>query len=75
MIQSFANLTGRVENPAFAMQGIIAIKELGILGKQFGAAPKIIELLNGVKRQRVAKSDNSCFLAIDEAITQINNAK
>ena len=75
MIQNFANLTGRVENPALAMQGIISMKELGILGKQFGAAPKIIELLNGVKRQRVAKRDNISVLTIDEAITQINNAK
>ncbi|MCA6438512.1 MAG: M1 family aminopeptidase [Sediminibacterium sp.] len=75
MIESFASLTGRVENPAFAKQGITAIKELGIQGKQFGISDKIIELLKEIKKRKVALNDDSSALSVDEAIAQINDTK
>jgi aminopeptidase N len=75
MIENFANLTGRVQNPVFALQGIKAIKELGIQGKQFGVADKIIELLKEVRKQREALNDNSSASSVDEAIAKINDTK
>jgi len=75
IVQQFANLTGQVENPQFAMEGIAAIKDLGILGKQYGIAPRIVELLNEIKRRRMLLNDNESFKKIEEAIAEINNAK
>ncbi len=71
IIESFASLTGRVENPVFAKRGITAIKELGILGKQFGVSGKVIELLKEVKKRRTALNDDTSARLVDEAIGQI----
>lgn len=75
MIENFANLTGRVQNPVFALQGIKAIEELGIQGKQFGVADKIIDLLKKVRNQREALNDNSSASSVDEAIAKIITTK
>ncbi|MVT12073.1 hypothetical protein [Chitinophaga tropicalis] len=75
IVQQLATLTGRVENPQFAIQGIVAIKELGILGKQYGIAPQIIELLKEIKKKRMLFNDNVSVKNVDEAISEINNAR
>lgn len=75
IVQQFATLTGRVENPQFVIQGIVAIKELGILGKQYGVAPIIVELLKEIKKKRILLNDNDSAKNIDEAINEINNAR
>jgi aminopeptidase N len=75
IIQNFSGLAGRVEDHDFAIQGINAIKELAVKYKQFGIAPKIIELLNDIKNQRIKLGDTVSATDIDEAITQINDTK
>jgi aminopeptidase N len=75
IIQNFAELTGRVENHDFASQDISAIKELAVKYKHFGIAPKIIELLNEIKTQRIKLGDTVAASDIDEVITQINDTK
>ncbi len=75
MKENFANLVGRVENPAFAIQGITALKELGILAKQYRVAHLVIDLLKEVKRQRINLHDKTSSLLIDEALKQIDKAK
>jgi len=74
IIQDFARLTGRIENPDFAMQGITAIKELGIKGKKYGLSEKIIELLIGIKTQRIKLNDGTALFA-EQSILQINDPK
>ena len=71
IIQQFARLTGQVESAEFAIQGIVAIQNLGILAKQYGLAPKYIELLNEIKRMRLLLNDPTSVQQVNEAIIEI----
>jgi hypothetical protein len=71
IIQQFARLTGQVENVEFAMKGIVAIKELGIIAKQYGLGPRYIELLNEIKKNRILLNDKASAQKADEAIFEI----
>jgi len=74
IIQDFARLTGRIENPDFAKQGITALKELGIQGKKYGLSEKIIDLLIRIKTQRIKLNDGTALFA-EQSISQINDLK
>jgi len=75
VIRSFAAMTGRVEKPEYAQQGITVLKALGIRVKRFGLAPVMIGFLTTIKSERIKLNDNASAIAIDDAIKQINDAK
>ena len=70
--RQFADLISRVQNPAYAQQGIHSIKDLVIGERKFGIAPRIINILNQIKVQRGKLNDETTIKIIDEAITDIN---
>jgi aminopeptidase N len=75
MLRDFGAMTGHVEKPEYAQQGIVAIKEFGIKYKQFGVAPGIIGMLNDIKAKRAKLNDTASAQAADDAVKAINEAK
>ncbi|ASU36331.1 M1 family aminopeptidase [Mucilaginibacter xinganensis] len=75
LTRSFAAMTGRVEKPEFAQQGINAIKDLGVKYKQFGIGPFITGLLTDIKTARTKLNDAASATAADDAIKAVNDAK
>ncbi len=74
-VRSMAAMTGRVDKPEYAQQGIGAIKDLGIKYKQFGVGPFVTGLLTDIKAARTKLNDNASATAADEAIKAVNDAK
>jgi aminopeptidase N len=72
IIRQFADLVGRVNNDSLAREGITEIKELGLLGKQYGIIPELIEILTEVKIKRLQLNDQLSAGAIDRAINDLN---
>jgi len=75
LTRSFAAMTGRVDKPEYAQQGISALKDLGIKYKQFGVGPFVTSLLTTIKGQREKMNDAASAKAADEAIKAVNDAK
>ncbi|BAU51990.1 M1 family metallopeptidase [Mucilaginibacter gotjawali] len=75
MARNFAAMTGHVDNPTYAQQGIAAFKDLGIKYKKFGVAPFVTGLLADIKAQRVKLKDDASAKAADDATQAINDAK
>lgn len=73
--EKFADITGRVNNPLYAQQGIEAIKKLTVQYKKYGIAPRIIPMLTKIKEKRLSLQDQASADAVDKAITAINDAK
>jgi len=72
---NYAAMTGRIDKPEYAQQGINTLKGLGIKFKQFGFAPVVIGMLTDIKTQRIKLNDDASAKVVDEAIKQINDAK
>jgi aminopeptidase N len=70
--RQFADMTSRVDNPAYAQQGIIAIKNLVLIEGKVATAPRIIVLLNQIKAQRDKMNDKASMKVVDNAIAEIN---
>jgi len=75
VVRNFAAMTGRIDKPEYAQQGINTLKGLGIKFKQFGFAPVVIGMLTDIKTQRIKLNDDASAKVVDEAIKQINDAK
>jgi len=75
MARNFAAMTGHVDNPAYAQQGIAAFRDLGIKYKKFGVAPFVTGMLADIKAQRVKLNDSVSAKAADDATQAINDAK
>lgn len=75
IVAEFSGMVARLEKPGFAMQGIDAIRELGIIGKKYGVAPKIIELLTNIKNKRLSLNDHASAIKIIAAISDIEKAE
>jgi aminopeptidase N len=75
MMRSFVAMTGRIEKPEDAQQGINVIKEFGIKFKKYGIADAINGFLSDIKAQRTKLNDEASAKAADDAIKQINDAK
>jgi aminopeptidase N len=75
MMRNFAAMTGHVEKPEYAQQGIAAIKDFGIKFKQFGVAPTVVGLLTDIKTKRTELKDDASAKAADDAIKAVNDAK
>jgi aminopeptidase N len=77
LMRKFAQMAGSVDNPAYAQQGIGAIKDFGI--KYKGAindlAPFVVGLLNDIKGQRTELKDDASAKVADEAVKAVNEAK
>jgi aminopeptidase N len=70
--RQFADMTSRVENPAYAQQGITAIKDLVIVEGKVTIAPRVIAILNQIKVKRGELNDKASVKTIDDAISEIN---
>jgi aminopeptidase N len=68
----FTVMVGRVKNPAYAQQGVTAMKDFGLKFKGFGLAQPVIAALNSIKDQRAKMNDNESVKVIDDAIKQLN---
>ena len=75
MARDFAAMTGRMDNPDYAQQGINALKELGISEKQPGLDIIVNTLLNNIKTDRSKLNDEVSAKAANDAIKAINDAK
>jgi aminopeptidase N len=70
-VRKFAEMTGRVEKPEYAQQGIEELKAFGIKYKMYGADQFVSGALGGIKTQRVQLNDTASANAADEAIKQL----
>ena len=75
MVRSFAAMTGHVDKPEYAQQGIAALKDLGVKYKKFGVGPFVNGLLTEIKTQRTKLKDDASVKAADDAIKAIDEAK
>ena len=75
MARDFAAMTGRMDNPDYAQQGINALKELGINEKQPGLDAIVNTLLINIKTDRNKLNDEASAKAAVDAIKAINDAK
>ncbi|HTE01887.1 MAG TPA: M1 family metallopeptidase [Mucilaginibacter sp.] len=77
LIRRFAQMTGNIDSPANAQQGIAAIKNFGIKYKETinDLAPFIVGLLNDIKGQRIELKDDASAKAADDAVKAVNEAK
>ncbi|MDB4904008.1 MAG: pepN 1 [Mucilaginibacter sp.] len=75
LIRNFGAMTGHVDKPEYAQQGINLLKDLAIKYKQFGVAPFVDGLLTDIKTQRTKLNDEASVKAADDAIKAINDAK
>jgi aminopeptidase N len=75
LIRSFAKMTGHVDNPADAQQGIETIKAVGIKYKVYtGVGPFVIGLLNNIKEQRTNLKDDASAKAAADAAKVVTDA-
>ena len=76
MIRGFGAMTGHIDKPEYAQQGISSIKELGIKYKSIGGiGPFLTGMLGDIKTQRTKLNDTASAQAADDAIKAINDAK
>jgi aminopeptidase N len=69
VMRNYAAYIGRLQSSAYALQGIEQIKQAGIRYKQYGVAPALITILEGVKAQRA--KDDASVKAVDGAIAAL----
>jgi aminopeptidase N len=75
VVRNFAAMTGRVDKPEYAQQGIGAIKDFAIKYKKFGIAPPLITMLTDIKTARTKIKDDASAKTVDDAIKAINDAQ
>jgi aminopeptidase N len=74
-LQKFAEMTGRVDKPAYTQQGIAEIKDLAVKYKAYGVDKPAIKFLGDIKAKRVQLNDGASAKAADEAIQLITDEK
>ncbi|MGZ3765045.1 MAG: M1 family aminopeptidase [Mucilaginibacter sp.] len=76
LIRKFAQMTGNIDSPVDAQQGIEEIKNLGIKYKIFnGVGPFITGLLNDIKDKRTKLKDDASAKAAEDAAKAVTDAK
>jgi len=70
----FGTMVGHVTNPAYAQEGIGAIKDFGVKFKKFGIAPNVETVLNAIKADRTKAKDDASAKAADDAVKAIEAA-
>jgi len=74
LTKHFAAMTGRIEAPAMAQQGISVLRAIAIKYKKEGAATYITGFLNTIVEQRLGLKDQASAKAATDAIREINEA-
>jgi aminopeptidase N len=69
VMRNYAAYIGRLQSSAYAQQGIEQIKATGVRYKQYGVAPALVTILEGIKTQRV--KDEASVKAVDAAIAAL----
>jgi aminopeptidase N len=71
----FPAMIGKLENPQYVLQGILAIKDLAVSFKKYGIAPKLIAALQQIEEARKKVNDTASVSAAEDAVNEINQAK
>ena len=69
--RQFADFIKKVENPAHAKQGILALKEIVTIERNLSIAPRVILFLNEIKPYKQNSKDTAAIKAIDDSIAEI----
>ncbi len=76
LIRKFAQMTGNIDNPADAQQGIEELKQTALKYKVYnGVAPFVAGLLNNIKEQRTKLKDDVSAKAAEDAAKVVTEAK
>jgi aminopeptidase N len=75
LLQGFAVMIGKMDNPASVQQGIAVIGAMGVKYKPDGAAPYILKFLEQVKQARQKLGDQASADQVALAEKTINDAK
>ncbi|MFI5159949.1 MAG: M1 family aminopeptidase [Sphingobacteriales bacterium] len=76
LIRSFCSMTAKVDNNAYALQGIEAIKATGIKYKIYGGVgPFIVSQLNNIKDARTKMNDTAGAQAATDAAKVVSDTK
>jgi aminopeptidase N len=70
-VRVLAEMTGRVEKPEYAQQGIAELKEFGIKYKMYGADKFIATTMQTIKTQRTQLNDTASATAADNAAKEL----
>ncbi|WP_295770600.1 M1 family metallopeptidase [uncultured Mucilaginibacter sp.] len=68
-IRKVAGFIGRLKSSEYARQGIDQIRSTGVRYKQYGIAPAVTQILEGIKAQR--SGDEASVKAVDAAIKDL----
>jgi aminopeptidase N len=74
-VRKFAEMTGRVEKPEYAQQGINELKAFGIKYKMYGAADFAAQIMQSIETQRTQLHDTQSVTVADDAIKQLKEVK
>ena len=74
-IRSMPKIIGRMNNRAFVVEGINAIRDIAISYKRYGIAPRLIISLEAISKQRKDQNDNEGYKAAEDAIEKVKAAK
>jgi aminopeptidase N len=69
VMRNYAAYISRLQSSAYAQQGIEQIKSTGVRYKQYGVAPALVTILEGIKTQRA--KDDASVKAVDAAIAAL----
>jgi len=69
VMRNYAAYISRLQSSAYAQQGIEQIKATGVRYKQYGVAPALVTILEGIKNQRA--KDEASVKAVDAAIAAL----
>ena len=76
LIRKFAQMTGSIDDPANAQQGIAAIRDLGVKYKGYGGVgPFVVGLLNNIENQRAKLKDDASAKVAEDAAKTVTEAK
>lgn len=73
LMERLVQLAGKVNNPAYAQQGIAELKEMGEASKRFSR--RTIDMLTTIKDERAKMNDNASAEAADDAIKELKAGK
>ncbi|RYY34366.1 MAG: M1 family peptidase [Sphingobacteriaceae bacterium] len=75
ILPKFGEIAGKVNNTAYAQQGLNELKDLGIKYKKYGVSPYVLQVIGSIKAKRTDKKDDASVQVADAAIKAINDAK
>ncbi|WPU93929.1 M1 family metallopeptidase [Mucilaginibacter sabulilitoris] len=74
-VRALAEMTGRVEKPEYAQQGIAQLKEFGVKYKMYGADQFVTQQMLDIKAKRTQMNDTASANAADDVIKAMAVAK